>query len=109
MSFAVEPSEFMQILGTGIKGEHRLLVSTIGSVHPTVFVYDSKYQKVNSYVQKQIASLLLSTHKEINLYFVGVQMPCGGSDCAIAFATTLALGLNPEHYHFKQAEMCRHY
>ena len=111
MSFNAEPSEFLQIMGTSTNGDHWILVSTIGSVHPKVFVYDSKYKKVNSFVEKQIASLLTTSHKEIELYFVNVQMQYGGSDCGlftIAYATALALGFSPEHFHFKQEEMRSH-
>ena len=106
LSFSVQTSEFLQILNTG--NGHWLLVSTIGTVHPTVYVYDSAYPTVSTFVEKQIACLLSSEEKEVDLQFINIQMQYGQSNCgmfAIAFATALALGHQPEGYHFIQDEM----
>lgn len=109
MAFTVEPTEFIQILCTGYN--HWILISTLGTVHPTVMVYDSLYCTVNSFVERQIATLLNTNAKEVDLQFVNVQMQYGGTDCgifAIAFATALALGHAPESLHFKQDSMRQH-
>jgi hypothetical protein len=101
MGFCVEPTEFIQIICTG--HHHWILISTVGTVHPTVVVYDSLYCTV-SY-------LINTTSMEVNLRFVNVQMQYGGADCglfAIAFATALALGHAPEGFHFKQDLMRQH-
>ena len=90
---------------------HWILISTVGTVHLTVMVYDSLYCTVNSSVERQIATLLNTNCKEIDLRFVNVQMQYGGADCglfAIAFATALALGHAPEAFHFQQNLMRQH-
>ena len=51
MGFTIEPTEFIQIICTG--RHHWILISTVGTVH-----YDSLYCTVNSFVEKQIATLL---------------------------------------------------
>ena len=109
MGFTIEPTEFIQIICTG--RHHWILISTVGTVHPTVMVYDSLYCTVNSFVERQIATLLNTNCKEIDLRFVNVQMQYGGADCglfAIAFATALALGHAPEAFHFQQNSMRQH-
>jgi hypothetical protein len=66
---------------------------------------------VNSFVERQIATLLNTNSKEIDLQFVNVKMQYGGADCglfAIAFATALALGHAPEAFHFQQDWMRQH-
>ena len=63
---------------------------------------------MNSFIERQIATLLNTNCKEIDLQFVNVQMQYGGADCglfAIAFATALALGHAP---HFQQNLMRQH-
>ena len=62
-------------------------------------VYDSAYYSVNTLVERQIAMLLCSQEKNNPLHFINTQMQCGGADCgifAIAFATALAFGIQPE-------------
>jgi hypothetical protein len=109
MAFMVEPNEFLQIVGTG--NGHWILVSTVGTRHPTVLVYDSAYCTVNYYVERQIATMLCSQEKEIMLHFINTQMQYGSGDCglfAIAFATAIALGISPEFIDFEQSEMRQH-
>ena len=109
MAFMVEPDEFLQIVGTG--NGHWILISTVGTKHPTVLVYDSVYYIVSTFVERQIAAMLCSQEKEIPLHFINTQMQYGSVDCglfAIAFATAIALGISPEYIHFQQGEMRQH-
>ena len=62
-------------------------------------------------MKAQIACLLCTEQSEINLKFLDVPMQSGTYECglyAIAFATALALGKQPECYVFDQQEMRAH-
>ena len=104
-AFSIEANEFVQILhGAG----HWLTISTIGTKHPNVFVYDSLYSSPPAVVKQQIAALLATPKSEIQLQYVDVQMQSGANDCglfAIAFATALCLGELPGKYIFEQRAM----
>ena len=109
MGFEVEVGEFVQIVHNG--KNHWLLLSTIGMEHPTVRVYDSMYNSIGSHTQSQIAVLLHTDSSSINIEMMNVQLQTGGSDCgpfAIAFATALAFGKNPEDYYFDQQALRPH-
>ena len=109
MTFSVQPEEFVQILNTG-RG-HWVTVSTIGMAHPTVCVYDSLYSSAGTKLEAQIASLIQTEKPEIYLKFMDVPVQAGASDCglyAIAYATALALGVQPEEFHFDQHAMKKH-
>jgi len=56
MNFNVETEMFLQIILTG-EG-HWVTISTIGTVHPEVVVYDSIYSTLPMLAKAQIASLL---------------------------------------------------
>ena len=99
MNFIVEPAEFVQVIHNG-RG-HWLTVSTIGTSHPDIHVYDSMYPSVNTCVKTQIAAILHTESPAIRLQFMAVQKQAGGCDCglfAVAFATALALGNPPGMY-----------
>ena len=109
MGFEVEAGEFVQIVHNG--KNHWLLISTIGVEHPTVRVYDSMYNSLGSHTQNQIAALLHTDSSSISIEMMNVQVQAGGSDCgpfAIAFATALAFGKNPEDYYFDQDALRPH-
>ena len=109
MGFEVEAGEFVQIVHNG--KNHWLLISTIGVEHPTVRVYDSMYNSLGSHTQNQIAALLHTDRSSISIEMMNVQVQAGGSDCgpfAIAFATALAFGKNPEDYYFDQDALRPH-
>ena len=96
-SFDIVKQPFLQILQNG-QG-HWLLVSTIGTKHAEIHVYDSIYQSVNIRVKEQIASLLYTQEKEIKLKFMNSQKQSGSNDCglfAVANATLLSMGKTPE-------------
>ena len=107
-AFSIEANEFVQILhGAG----HWLTISTIGTEHSNVFVYDSLYSSPPAVVKQQIAALLATPKSEIQLQYVDVQMQSGANDCglfAIAFATALCLGELPGKYIFEQRAMRGH-
>ena len=109
MAFDIQRGKFIQILHDG--RDHWLLISTVGVKHPTVQVYDSMYQSIGSHTKKQIASLLHTDSSDIKIHMINTQRQTGGSDCglfAIAFATAIAFGLQPEDYCFNQAKMREH-
>ena len=109
MNFDVEPGEFVQILNNG-RG-HWLTISTIGTTHPEVQVYDSMYMFANQCIVAQTASLLHTNHSAITLSFMDTQKQCGQCDCglfAVAFATALVFGEHPGTHFFDQQGMRRH-
>ena len=105
MTYAVQPAEFIQILNTGCG--HWVTVSTIGTSHPAVHVYDSLYSSAGTRLKAQIAALLATECPELLLKFMDVPMQSGTYDCGL-FATALALGEKPEHYFFDQSKMRAH-
>ena len=109
LHFDVQSDQFVQILHNG--HGHWLTISTIGVRHPEVSVYDSMYPTVSTHAKRQIASLLVTSQKEIKLRHMDVQMQSGGYDCglfAIAFATALADGEQPGRCLFDQNKMRQH-
>ena len=91
--------------------DHWLTISTIGARQDEVFIFDSLYCSVSQSVKNQIAAILATTSKRIQLNFVSVQQQSGGCDCGLftlAFATTLVSGHNPGHYVFDQRKMRKH-
>ena len=108
-SFDVQTSEFIQILHTGQGHWH--VISTIGTKHPEVDVFDSKYSECSDHSKLQISSILHTQQKAIRLRYNNVQMQSGEADCglfAIAFATALSNGVHPGTYYFDQALMRHH-
>ena len=88
-----------------------LMISTIGTKHPEVNVYDSLYSFTSPSLKLQISSLLYRQHLHIMLVFKDVQMQCGSSDCgvfSIAFATALAHGQQPGNFIFDQHKLREH-
>ena len=109
MTFAIQQGEFIQVLNTG-QG-HWVTISTIGTSHPTVRVYDSLYSCAGTHLKAQIAAVLATEKPEFVLEFMDVPIQSGSYDCglfAIAFATALALGEKPELFFFDQWNMRAH-
>ncbi len=109
MSYDVEPGEFVQILHNGHGHWHT--ISTVGTEHPEVQMYDSVYSCCPTSCKAQIASLLATQHTAIKLKYMDVQMQSGGYDCglfAIAYATALVLGKQPGNFLFDQEKMRPH-
>ena len=105
----IERGEFVQILHTG--QSHWQVVSTIGTQHPEVNIYDSVYCSCSHHSKIQIASILATIESNIKLRYMDVQMQFGAADCgifAIAFATTLTHGYLPGQYFVCQSAMWAH-
>ncbi len=99
-SYDVESGEFIQVVNN--HHGHWLTVSTIGTLHPVVNVYDSMYRSVSTGVK---ATLLHTEAKEITLNFMNVHIQAGGCDCglfAVANATALAFGHSPGLFQYNQ-------
>ena len=96
-AFDIQQQGFIQILHNGFG--HWLTISTIGATSPSeVFVYDSLYYSIGTYVKRQIAAIMHRHEEKIIVNVMDVQKQAGGCDCglfAIAFATALANGKQP--------------
>ena len=60
--------KFIQILHDG--GGHWIMISTIGTKHPEVRMYDSLYCSLSSALKRQIAALLATKEKKISVHFM---------------------------------------
>ena len=81
-----------------------MTISTIGTKHPEVRLYDSLLLTVAD-VKKQISSLLCTKEESIILKFVNIVKQAGVNDCglfAIAYARALCFGKSPGKYRFNQ-------
>ena len=93
MTYDVQPGEFIQVLNMG-QG-HWVTISTIGTSHPTVRIYDSLYYSAGTQLKAQIAAVMATEKQNLILDFMDVAMQSDSYDCglfAIAFATALATG-----------------
>lgn len=70
-SFDIEPGEVVQILHNG--HGHWLTISTVGSNHPQVQVYDSAYSCCPTICKAQIAALLATMQPAIKLQYMDVR------------------------------------
>ena len=69
-NFTILKGEFIQILHSP---GHWLTVSTVGLAHPHVAVFDSMYSTISTPVALQLASILCTSCKCIQLEFMDVQ------------------------------------
>ena len=131
LEFDVISDESVQILHSG--GNHWITISTVGTKHPTVKVFDSLYNELPWETKEQIAALLQTKESAITLEFANVQVKTvtihtdsaivyscvsiftekqrNGADCgvfAIAFAVAICNGQNPEELIFQIPKMRRH-
>lgn len=101
-------SNFIQILHDG--KDHWLTVA--GSESNEIRCFDSmKKSSFPHSVLRQIAQLMHTSERQIRIITSPVQQQTNGYDCglyAIAFATELAFGFNPEEASFNQSEMRSH-
>ena len=72
MSFDIQEGEFVQILHTGY--DHWLTISTVGVKHPQINVYDSLYDCLGKMTEAQIATLLCTQEKMIEVHMIDVQI-----------------------------------
>ena len=97
MSFAV--------VYTDLAHGHCVTISTIGTTHPTVHIYNSLYTSAGAKLKAQIACLLCTEQSEINLKFLDVPINAVCGLCAIALGSWKAA---TECYVFDQQEMRAH-
>lgn len=101
--------EFVQILN--VQNNHWILISTVGCPPSTINVYDSMHLSLSPRLKKLVADLMQSPSEKIVIRYRDVQWQSGGSDCglfALAFATSLCLGIDPVSVTFVQSEMRPH-
>ncbi len=90
---------------------HWFCVSTVGCREGDINIFDSAYKYLDTDSMLQICAILQHSGTSIKFNNVPVQKQIGGSDCglyAIAFATTVCLGLNPGQLLFEQDKMRAH-
>ena len=109
-NFDIESAEFAQIIHNG-QG-HWQTISTIGTSHPDIHVYDSMHPSAGTLVKAQTAALLHTESPVIGLKFMHVQMQAGGYDCslfavAFAFATPRSVPLRATKNVAPPVEMLR--
>ena len=110
LGFAIERGEFIQILH--VSNNHWLTVSNIGCSQGYVNVYDSiPSGNIPERTKRQIAAILYTKEKQINIHFPSVQVQYGVNDCglfALAFAATLCKGQDPSKVNYVQHELRKH-
>ena len=108
-NFNVVSGEFVQLLHTG--HNHWVCVSSIGCLPGTVRLFDSLYHDIISQeVEDQVKDLVLADSFQ-KLEYAPCQQQRNGSDCgvfAIAFATSLVFGSNPQNLNFDITKMRPH-
>ena len=72
LSFQVSGNKMVQMLLSG--NSHWVTISTVGTSHSEVIVYDSLYATVPFQIKEQGCSLICSKEREIILKFVNVQV-----------------------------------
>jgi len=72
LDFDIAPDESVQILHSG--GDHWITISTVGTKHPKVKVYDSLYNKLPWGTKEQIAALLQTEESAITLEYANCQV-----------------------------------
>ena len=72
LEFDVASDECVQIIHSG--GNHWITISTVGTKHPTVKIYDSLYNTLPWVTKEQIATLLHTEESAITLEYANVQV-----------------------------------
>lgn len=110
LNFEVQRREFVQVLN--VYGSHWLTVSNVFCRPGVINIYDSISNcALSSQTKRQIASILMTSEKSIEVHFIDVQIQSGRSDCglfALAFATSLCAGVNPAELCYIQHEFRSH-
>ena len=71
-------------------------------------VYDSKYSSLSGSSQALVAKLIRTDKPSVTVRVASVTKQSGDSDCAIAYISHIANGLDPSLYIFNQAQMRQH-
>ena len=109
-TFSVHKSEpFIQILN--VSGNHWITVSTVECPTGTIRVYDSLNLSLTTSLKRLVADLMMYSGSKITIEHIHIQYQMGSSDCglfAIATATALTHGLDPNRLQFSQKLMRDH-
>ena len=104
LAFDIQRGEFVQVLN--ICRNHWITVTNINCKAGIIAIYDSVPSgRVPSRTRDQIAAMIFCEDKAFTLQFQPVQVQRGSSDCglfALAFATSLCAGENPERINYVQ-------
>ena len=106
LHFDVTSEENVQILHSG---NHWRTISTVGTHHPSVRVYNSLHQTLS--IKVQVAALLNTKEEEIVVHYANVQQQKNFSDCslfAIAFAMSICNEQCPEELCHNTTVMRQH-
>lgn len=111
LQFDIPRQHFVQVLHTG--GIHWIVSSNLFCNMPNeVDVYDSlRGPSLRSMTKLQLASLVMTSQKEVKCFVHNVQQQKGGVDCglfAIANATALCFGKDPSGLCYEQHQMREH-
>ena len=110
LQFSIQRGRFVQILHTG--SLHWVCTSNIGCREGYFTMYDSLYcGNIPSHVVKQICSIVHYMGRELCIRVATVQQQTNGTNCglfAIANATSLLHGIDPETVTFNEYETREH-
>ncbi len=110
LNFEVQRGEFVQVLN--VHSSHWITVSNLFCPPGVINIYDSMPNcELHSSTKRQIASILMTNEKSIEVQFVNMQIQSGASDCglfALAFATSLCAGVNPAQLKYIQHDFRSH-
>ena len=87
------------------------MASTVGCDTATINIYDSLHLSLTPELEEVVSDLLHTKRKHITINYMNVQVQKGSSDCgplAIAFATAICHGQNPECITYNQHGMRTH-
>ena len=104
-----QEKQFVQILN--LSKSHWITISTLNCQPGTVHVYDSMQLGLNSSLKRIVADLMFYKGKKITIKYMHIQQQKGASDCglfAIATATALCNGIEPNKLQFNQKLMRQH-
>ena len=108
--FSVQKGEFVQLLHDG--NIHWVCISNIGCNENEIKYYDSlRGSRVSWYLLQQIASIVHEDGPQLVINPMKVQKQTNSVDCglyALAFATSLVNGINPEDETYSVEELRPH-
>ena len=104
LHFDVTSEKGVQILHSG---NYWLTISTVGTRHPSIKVYDSLHQTLPHSIKMQVAILLTTKEEEIMVHYANVQQPKNGL-FAIAFAMSICNEQCPEEICYDTKVMRQH-
>lgn len=106
LNFEVQRGEFVQVLN--VHSSHWITVSNLFCPPGVINIYDSMPNcELHSSTKRQIASILMTNEKSIEVQFVNMQIQSGASDCG-PFATSLCASVNPAQLKYIQHDFRSH-